>query len=257
MPITSEGVPYTISEHGLPVGLAMPPGWSPRPTPTPEAINGHICRLEAWDPSKHSQQLFESLHTGSVADQERRWTYLPEGPFTNAERLSQSISARAKSMHVMVVIPKFTETAQGTASFARVDQNSGTVEVSWVTLSPSLAGTAAATETFYLMLEHAFGLGYRRVEWKTDSLNAPSRRAALRLGFRFDGLWRKAVVYRGRSRDTAWYGMSDDEWQGGVRDAIAAWLDDANFDVNGQQKTRLADVMSHVRTKLDGLAEAN
>jgi len=130
----------------------------------------------------------------------------------------------------------------GTAALMRIEPTHGVIEVGSIAFAPRLKQTRAATESMYLMMRRAFDeLGYRRYEWKCDSLNAPSRAAAERYGFRFEGIFRKAIVYKGRSRDTAWYAITADEWPG-VRSAFEAWLSPANFEDNGQQKRRLADL---------------
>src|SRR5262249_660992 len=118
----------------------------------------------------------------------------------------------------------------------------GVIEVGSITFSPRLKKTRAATESMYLMMRRAFDeLGYRRYEWKCDSLNAPSRAAAERYGFTFEGIFRNAIVYKGRSRDTAWYSITDAEWPC-VRAAFEAWLDPANFTEQGQQRRSLREL---------------
>jgi RimJ/RimL family protein N-acetyltransferase len=128
--------------------------------------------------------------------------------------------------------------ATGIASYLRIEPAHGTIEVGHLAFSPLLQRTAAATEAMYLMMKHAFELGYRRYEWKCDALNAASRRAAERLGFRFEGVFRQAVVYKGRNRDTAWYSIIDREWPGREA-AFLAWLDPTNFDSHGRQRRSL------------------
>jgi RimJ/RimL family protein N-acetyltransferase len=124
----------------------------------------------------------------------------------------------------------------------RIEPAHGVIEVGGITFSPSLKKTRAATESMYLMMRRAFDeLGYRRYEWKCDSLNAPSRAAATRYGFTYEGIFRQAIVYKGRSRDTAWFSITDVEWPR-VRAAFEAWLDPANFNADGQQKRRLSDL---------------
>ncbi|KAJ3339521.1 hypothetical protein HDU93_008052 [Gonapodya sp. JEL0774] len=253
MPVNLEGVSFELSPQGLPIGLALP-NWKAPPYPNPQSILGRLCRLEAWDASRHARDLFAGLHAGNKDDVERRWTYLPEGPFRDVEHLSESINNRANTMFPLVVVTEASQIAQGTISFARVDTNYGVLELSWVGYSPFLAKTPAATEAIYLMLKYAFELGYRRVEWKTDALNEPSRRTAIRLGFRFEGLWRQAVIYKNRSRDTAWFSMTDRDWLGGVRGALEDWLKADNFDLAGIQRTKLTEVMAQVRKQLDSIA---
>jgi RimJ/RimL family protein N-acetyltransferase len=131
--------------------------------------------------------------------------------------------------------------AIGVASYMRIDPRNGSIEVGHINYSPLLQRKPAATETMYLMMKRAFELGYRRYEWKCDALNAPSRAAAQRLGFSFEGVFRQATVYKGRSRDTAWYATIDSEWPELER-AFLRWLDPANFDAQGNQRLRLSDL---------------
>ncbi len=127
----------------------------------------------------------------------------------------------------------------GLASYLRIDPRSGSIEVGHLAYSPLLQRTAAATEAMYLMMSRAFELGYRRYEWKCDALNAPSRSAAQRLGFTFEGIFRQATVVKGRSRDTAWFAIIDQDWPA-IREAFIRWLSPANFDAAGRQRSPLA-----------------
>jgi RimJ/RimL family protein N-acetyltransferase len=129
----------------------------------------------------------------------------------------------------------------GVASYLRIDPPSGSIEVGHLRFSPRLQRTPASTEAMYLMLARAFGLGYRRYEWKCDALNAPSRAAALRLGLSFEGIFRQATVYKGRNRDHAWFAATDREWPA-LREAYERWLDPGNFDERGRQRTRLSEL---------------
>ena len=127
----------------------------------------------------------------------------------------------------------------GVAAYMRIVPAFGCIEVGSLNFSPRLQRTPAATEAMYLMMEHVFALGYRRYEWKCDALNAPSRKAALRLGFRFEGIFRQAIIYKGRSRDTAWFSIIDAEWPA-LKESFGRWLSPTNFDAEGQQLTRLS-----------------
>ena len=138
-----------------------------------------------------------------------------------------------------------TGNAVGVASYMRIDAANGAIEVGHINYSPPLQRTRAATEAMYLMMQRVFELGYRRYEWKCDSLNAASRAAAQRLGFSYEGVFRQAVVYKGRNRDTAWYAMIDSEWPA-LREAYRQWLDPANFDAQGRQRLRLSDLSAPV-----------
>jgi RimJ/RimL family protein N-acetyltransferase len=135
--------------------------------------------------------------------------------------------------------------ATGVASFLRIDPGHGSIEVGHINFSPLLQRTPAATEAMFLMMEHAFERGYRRYEWKCNALNAASRRAAQRLGLSFEGVFRQAGVVKGCNRDTAWYAAIDREWPA-LRDAFRRWLDPANFDAQGQQRTSLAELTAPI-----------
>ena len=145
------------------------------------------------------------------------------------------------------VIDLATGKAVGTLALMRIDRANGVIEVGHVTYSPRLKRTRIATEAMFLLMSHVFDdLGYRRFEWKCDSLNGPSRTAALRYGFTFEGIFRQAIVYRQRNRDTAWFSMLDGEWPA-LRPCYARWLDAGNFDAQGQQIERLADLIAQQR----------
>jgi RimJ/RimL family protein N-acetyltransferase len=221
---------------GQPIGPALP-DWRPPDRPKHEVMQGRYCRVEPLDASRHA----EELHAANSLDREgRMWTYLFSGPFATADEFATWLAARADSQDPLffAIVDQRTGRATGLASYLRIDVTHGVMEVGHLAFSPLLQRTPAATEAMYLMMKHAFDLGYRRYEWKCDSRNAASRRAAERLGFTFEGIFRQAVVYKGRSRDTAWYSVLDGEWP--AREAaFLAWLDPANFDSDGRQRRRL------------------
>jgi RimJ/RimL family protein N-acetyltransferase len=177
------------------------------------------------------------------APDDRDWTYLfDERPERGEEFHSylEKLVSSEDPLHFAIVESQ-SKKALGTAALMRIDPAQGSLEVGWITFSPRLKRTAAATESMYLLMRRAFDdLGYRRYEWKCDSLNAPSRAAAERYGFTFEGIFRNATIYKGRSRDTAWYSLTDQEWPQ-VRSAFEAWLEPSNFDQRGHQKRRLQD----------------
>ena len=140
-----------------------------------------------------------------------------------------------------------SQTALGVASLMRIDPANGAIEVGHLAYSPRLQRTPAATEAMFLLMQYAFELGYRRYEWKCDTLNAPSRAAAQRLGFSFEGVFRQAVIYKERSRDTAWHSIIDAEWPA-LRAAFTQWLAPSNFDAAGRQLTRLSDLTAQIRS---------
>jgi RimJ/RimL family protein N-acetyltransferase len=205
-------------------------------------MEGRHCRLHPLDPYAHADDLCDA----HAADTDGRgWTYLAYGPFATREALRAWIAdvAAGEDPLFFAVIDGATGRAVGQASFLRIDPAAGSVEVGHIRFSPALQRTALATEAMHLMMARAFGLGYRRYEWKCDALNAPSRTAARRLGFSFEGLFRQATVYRGRNRDTAWFSILDREWPA-IDAGFRAWLDPSNFDADGRQRTRLNDHVS-------------
>ena len=231
-----------LNALGQPLGPVIAQ-WSPRPTPTASALAGRYCRLERLDPERHAEELFD-------ADQHDRdgisWTYLPYGPFADRASYRDWVGqvSRAEDFCFYAIIATDPDSAVpaaavGVISYLRIQPAAGSIEVGHVHYSPLLQRRRAATETQYLLMGHAFdGLGYRRYEWKCDALNSPSRAAAQRLGFSFEGTFRQANVVKGRNRDTAWYSILDTEWPA-VRDRLSRWLAPENFDDQGRQLTSL------------------
>jgi RimJ/RimL family protein N-acetyltransferase len=225
------------NELGQPIGAPLP-GWSPRPLPPRTPMQGRFCRVEPLDPERHAAQLFDA--NGDDAEG-RNWTYLPHGPYPSFESYREYLRAAAERDDPLVhaIIDLASGRAVGVASLMRIDAAVGVIEIGGINLSPRLQRRPAATEAMYLLMRRVFDeLGYRRYEWKCDCLNAPSRAAALRLGFRYEGLFRQATVYKGRSRDTAWFSVIDREWAA-LRVAFEGWLDPANFDAEGHQRRNL------------------
>ncbi len=225
-----------------PIGFPVA-DWTPRPRPPRNAMEGKFCRIEALDPDLHAA----ALHEANLTDTEARiWTYMAYGPFKDLSSYRDWVTAYSRSEDPLfhAVIDKRTGKAAGVASYLRIDPANGAIEVGHINYAPPLQRTAAASEAMFLMMARVFDeLGYRRYEWKCDALNAPSRKAAERLGFRYEGLFRQAATYKGRNRDTAWYAMTDKDWPA-VKAAFQAWLAADNFDRNGRQKTRLASFSS-------------
>lgn len=227
------------NEFDQPIGDPVP-DWEPRPLPTRTVIDGRYARLEPLDPATHAEALYAAV---SLDEEGRRWTYLPYGPFEDLDSYRAWLErvAAPDDPLFFAIIDRERGEAAGVASFLRMAPEHGVIEVGHLQFSPLLAQTRAATDAMYLMMAHAFDdLGYRRYEWKCDSLNAPSRQAAQRLGFIFEGEFRQAVVYRGRNRDNAWFSITDAEWPA-LRASFERWLDPANFDDEGRQRTRLHD----------------
>jgi RimJ/RimL family protein N-acetyltransferase len=228
------------NEFGQPIGAPLPE-WSPRPLPRRSPIEGRFCRVEPLDPGCHAADLFAA---NSEDADGRNWTYLPHGPYPSFDLYREYLDAAARRDDPLVhaIVDRPSGHAVGVASLMRIDPAAGVVEVGGINYSPRLQRRPAATEAMYLLMRRVFDeLGYRRYEWKCDALNALSRAAALRLGFRYEGLFRQATVYKGRSRDTAWFSILDREWPV-LRAAFERWLDPANFDGDGRQRISLASL---------------
>lgn len=226
---------------GQPIGRPLP-DWTPRPPPPREPLIGRTCRVEPLDPDRHAADL----HEADLMDAEgRSWTYLPYGPFATLKdyRAWMEATCQGEDPLFHAIVDAATGRAVGVASYLRIDPKNGVIEVGHIHYSPRLQRTPAATEAMYLMMRRVFDeLGYRRYEWKCDALNAGSRAAAARLGFRFEGVFRQATVYRGRSRDTAWHAIIDGEWPA-AKAAFERWLDPSNFDGSGRQRLSLSTLM--------------
>lgn len=236
----------TTNHLGQPIGFPVP-DWSPRQRPSRTAMEGRHCRLEPLDPDRHAADL----HDANSDDREgRNWTYLAIGPFDSAEAYRQWVETAARSEDPLffAIIDRSTGRAVGVATLMRIDPPNGVIEVGNINFSPRLQRKPAATESMFLMMRRVFDeLGYRRYEWKCDSLNAPSRAAAERYGFRYEGLFRQAVVYKGRNRDTAWFSILDTEWPG-IKQAFETWLAPENFDDSGRQRQSLRDLTRRAQT---------
>jgi len=230
------------NQFGQPIGPPLP-GWSIRPLPPRTAMGGRFCRVEPLDPERHATDLFAA---NSDDREGRNWTYLPEdqGPHSSLGLYRRWTKTAASTDDPLwhAIVDSNSGRAVGVAAYARIDRASGVIEVGGINYSPRLQRRPGATEAMYLMMRRVFDeLGYRRCEWKCDALNAPSRAAALRLGFHYEGLFRQHVVYKERSRDTAWFSAIDSEWPV-LRRAFERWLDPGNFDAKGRQKASLASL---------------
>lgn len=226
------------NEHGQPIG--DPVEWTPRPRPGRVRLAGHHVALEPVA-GEHVSDLH--AHLARPAD-DPLWTYRPDPRPADLAETARRVVAWAASEDTLTwaVVPAATGEASGVVSFHRIDPTMGSVEVAAVLFARSLQRTAAATEAIVLLAAHAFeALGYRRLEWKLDHHNAPSAAAARRLGFTYEGRFRNALVYKGRSRDTDWFAMTDDDWRA-LRPAYDTWLDPDNFDADGRQRSRLSDL---------------
>ncbi len=229
-----------LNELGQPIGPPLP-DWSPPTLPSRAIIHGRFCRLEPLDVTHHADDLFDAYRSDAAG---ANWTYLPYGPFSTRDDYRAWIAQHCLSTDPLffAIVDLQQGQAVGVASYLRIAPAAGSIEVGHLNFSPLLQRRPAATEAMFLMMQHAFELGYRRYEWKCDALNTPSRRAAERLGFKFEGIFRQAVVYKQRSRDTAWLSVIDSEWPA-LRTAFGAWLAAENFDTQGCQRRRLHDFM--------------
>lgn len=234
-------MPPRTNALGQPIGDAVP-NWTERARPPRTPMLGRLCRLEPLDAAKHAA----ALHAAYAADSdERHWTYLPYGPFESAAAYTAWVESMQAGDDPLfhAIVDLATQQPVGVASHLRIDPRMGTIEVGHLRFARALQRTPASTEAMYLMMRRVFDeLGYRRYEWKCDSLNAPSVAAAKRLGFRFEGTFRQAMVLKGRNRDTTWLSILDSEWPA-LRTAFERWLDPANFDATGAQRRRLSDLV--------------
>jgi RimJ/RimL family protein N-acetyltransferase len=200
-------------------------------------MQGRWCRLERLDAGRHAADLWQA----DAADVSgASWTYLPYGPWADRAAYAAWVASvqAGRDPHFWAILEP-SGRAVGVAAYLRVAPDAGSVEVGHIHLSPALARTTAATEAMYLLMARAFDdLGMRRYEWKCHALNEPSRRAALRLGFTYEGTSRQHDVVKGRNRDTAWFSLLDHEWPA-VRAGLQAWLEPANHDARGHQRRRL------------------
>lgn len=228
---------HVLNPFGQPIGMPVPDWHPPRP-PARESFEGRFCRIEPLDPARHGRSLYEA---NSLNSDGRNWTYLPYGPFADFESYHAWLvqSAALDDPLFYTIVDRASGRAVGVASYLRIDPRNGVIEIGHIHFSPLLQQKPAATESLFLMMDRAFRQGYRRCEWKCDALNAPSRRAAQRLGFSFEGIFRQATIYKGRSRDTAWYAIIDQEWPA-LRSAFERWLSPENFEESGRQKTALS-----------------
>lgn len=218
-----------------------PLNWKPVPAPVPVTLRGRTVTLEPLVAGRHAAALWQA-----VRGHDELWTWLPDGPYATEADLRRAIEEKqsAPGAVFLAIVPAATGTTAGYASYMRMEPAQGVVEVGNILLTPSLQRTTEATEAMYLMAAHVFDqLGYRRYEWKCNAKNEPSRRAALRLGFTFEGIFRQHMVVKGQNRDTAWFSMLDSEWPA-RKGAFEVWLEPGNFDEAGKQKQSLDGIAS-------------
>ncbi len=225
----------TLSDR--PVGGQV--DWTPARRPDRTPLRGSHVLLRPLDPATDAGALYEASRDPAI------WTYLFYGPYPGVEELRdllESVQEGADPLYFAIVrLPQ--ERPEGMASYVRITPEHGVIEIGHIWFGTPLQRTTAATEAIYLLARHAFeDLGYRRLEWKCDSLNAPSRRAAERFGFVFEGVFAQHMIYKGRNRDTAWFAITERRWPA-VRTAFEAWLGPSNLDAEGRQRRSLTDLM--------------
>jgi len=223
------------------------PGWTPPPRPDGAAMEGRHARLEALAAEHHAALLYQAFD-----GHDEVWDYMPDGPFASAAQFHRWMRGATARDDILFYAIRDLDAGQfgGFASYLRMQPAGGSIEVGFIALAPRLQRSRAATEAMYLMMKWAFDAGYRRYEWKCDALNRPSRRAAQRLGFSYEGVFRQASVVKGRNRDTAWFSVIDSEWPA-LDEAFRLWLAPTNFGPEGQQKERLSDLTRLVRAAAD------
>ncbi len=233
-----------VNELGQPIGRSLG-NWSGAKAPGAALLEGHWCRLERLDADRHAPSLFKAFSADELG---ANFTYLSYEPFAGEDACHAFLKAHegAADPFFYVIVDQVSGEALGVLSYLRVDPAGGSIEVGHVHFGKALQKTPLATEAVFLMMQQAFAdLGYRRFEWKCDDLNAGSRRAALRFGFTYEGTFRNATVYKGRSRDTAWFSITDAEWPL-MRATFETWLKPENFDGTGAQKRKLQDIRAEL-----------
>jgi len=244
------GAPGGEQPRGEPVRFKPPP-WPPH-TPL---LGAHVL-LRPLDAAADARPLWEATHPPQAPP--GLWTYLFDGPYADAAALGEALgrSQRSRDRVPYTIVTRADGRPRGYASYLRITPEHGSIEIGNVLLGAGLARTTAATEAIYLLARHAFDqLGYRRLEWKCDALNAASRRAAERLGFAFEGVFEQHMVVKGRNRDTAWYAITQRRWPA-VRAALQAWLDPGNFDSAGRQRRTLGELRAAAEHAAGGGREA-
>jgi RimJ/RimL family protein N-acetyltransferase len=220
--------------------------WTARPCPERRVFEGRYARLEPLDPARHGDELFEA-GSGSGADD--LWRYLWDGPYPDRSAFEGWLTRAASTDDPLffAIRDRASGRIEGRFAFLRIDPANGVIETGHILYGLRLARTRAATEALYLQASHVFDdLGYRRFEWKCDNANEPSKGAALRFGFTFEGAFRQHMIVKGRNRDTAWFAMLDREWLV-LRTAFERWLAPENFDQSGRQRRSLAELRNEAR----------
>lgn len=219
--------------------------WTPRERPARQLLEGRYVRLEPFDAARHGDGLYLASAT---EDREDRFRWLYDAVPTDRASLQAWLETAEASTDPLyfTVVDKASGTIAGRQTFMRIDQANGVIEIGNILWNPPVARTPAATEALFLFARHVFDdLGYRRFEWKCNAENIPSRRAASRFGFQFEGIFRQHLIVKGKNRDTAWFSMIDKEWPQNRR-AFEEWLDPSNFDSDGSQKSSLDEIRAAI-----------
>jgi RimJ/RimL family protein N-acetyltransferase len=224
------------------IGIAVDP--SPAQRPKPVVLSGRVVTLRPFHKASHAKILYDATHG---PEKDNLWRYMNEGPYAGPADYAAAFSQKQKSVDplFLAIIDNATNLPVGQASYLRIEPAHRSIEVGHIIFTPALQRSPGATEAMYLMAHHVFNdLGYRRYEWKCNALNRPSRRAALRLGFTFEGIFRQHMIVKGRNRDTAWFSMLDSEWPQ-LQSNFEQWLAPSNFDPAGRQRLSLSRLNGH------------
>lgn len=215
--------------------LGAPVDFTAPLVPGPDVIPGDWVRLERLSADRHAGPVFDAQ-----SGHDALWDYMPNGPYPQRADFDDWVAQAAASTDPVfyAILPAGATQAQGYASLMRIDAKNGAIEIGNILLTPALQQRREASAALMQMIRWAFEAGYRRVEWKCNALNGPSRRAALRLGFSYEGTFRQHMIVKGLNRDTAWFAIIDSDWPA-LRQAWDDWLAPANFDADGQQRQSL------------------
>ncbi len=213
-----------FNEFGQPIGFDLP-GWKPPPFPPHVALQGRYCRLEPLNAASHARDIYEAQREDADG---ARWTYSVPWALRQFRRLRKVVRSARKRRAIRSSTPSSTRRAVAPSvrcAYMRIEPSHGVIEIGNIYFSPRLGAHARGHRGHVPLMANAFELGYRRYEWKCDSCNLPSRAAATRFGFTYEGLFRQAIVNKGRNRDTTWFAIIDRDWNGGLKDAYLRWLD--------------------------------
>ena len=224
------------------IGIAVDP--TPAQRPKPVVLSGRVVTLRPFHKASQAKALYDGTHG---PEKDNLWRYMNEGPYAGPADYEAAFSQKQKSVDplFLAIIDNATSLPVGQASYLRIEPAHRSIEVGHIIFTPALQRSPGATEAMYLMARHVFNdLGYRRYEWKCNALNQPSRRAALRLGFTYEGIFRQHMISKGRNRDTAWFSMLDSEWPQ-LQSNFEQWLAPSNFDAAGRQRLSLSRLNGH------------